>query len=178
MLDMPRRNVTRFFIPLIDVLTLLFGAFLVMPLAQPATEEGRTIPEGGHMTYEELLREHRDNSKRIRELEAELDPLKQMLNKPIQERAAIRILEIDDRTGKLYYRDQGPDRIEVANQADAQALIEHDRAEARERNRELLYVILYPRDRTSSFPLIGQLANYRAWFSKVQVRFDKPGDNL
>ena len=34
MIQLPQRSVTRFFIPLIDVLTLLFCIFLVMPLAQ------------------------------------------------------------------------------------------------------------------------------------------------
>src|SRR5438067_4217840 len=37
-IQMPRRSVTRFFIPLIDVLTLLFCIFLLMPLVK-ATEE-------------------------------------------------------------------------------------------------------------------------------------------
>ena len=39
MLHMPRRSVTRFFIPLIDVLTLLFCVFLVMPLAKGTGED-------------------------------------------------------------------------------------------------------------------------------------------
>ena len=33
MIVMPRRSVTRFFIPLIDVLLLLFVVFLLMPIA-------------------------------------------------------------------------------------------------------------------------------------------------
>src|SRR5690349_9265321 len=36
MIQMPRRSVTRFFIPLIDVLTLLFCIFLLMPMVRPA----------------------------------------------------------------------------------------------------------------------------------------------
>ena len=42
MIQMPRRSVTRFFIPLIDVMTLLFCIFLLMPMIQ-STGEG---PEG------------------------------------------------------------------------------------------------------------------------------------
>src|SRR2546421_228343 len=36
----PRRSVTRFFIPMIDVLTLLFCIFLLMPFVKSAGEEG------------------------------------------------------------------------------------------------------------------------------------------
>src|SRR6516225_3918230 len=35
MIQMPRRSVTRFFIPLIDVLILLFCIFLLMPYVKP-----------------------------------------------------------------------------------------------------------------------------------------------
>ena len=38
MLEMPRRSVTRFFIPLIDVLTLLFCIFLMMPAVRKTAE--------------------------------------------------------------------------------------------------------------------------------------------
>src|SRR5438067_2336535 len=38
MIRLPRRSVTRFFIPLIDVLTLLFCVFLLLPLAVPEDE--------------------------------------------------------------------------------------------------------------------------------------------
>src|SRR5262249_43841786 len=42
MIQFPRRSVTRFFIPLIDVLTLLFCIFLLMPMIKPTgeTQEG------------------------------------------------------------------------------------------------------------------------------------------
>ena len=36
MIHMPHRSVTRFFIPLIDVLLLMFGIFLLMPMVKPA----------------------------------------------------------------------------------------------------------------------------------------------
>ena len=38
MIQLPRRSVTRFFIPLIDVLTLLFCIFLLMPLIKATGE--------------------------------------------------------------------------------------------------------------------------------------------
>ena len=36
MIEMPRRSVTRFFIPMIDVLTLLFCIYLLMPMVSEA----------------------------------------------------------------------------------------------------------------------------------------------
>src|SRR5688572_30060750 len=39
MIEIPRRSVTRFFIPLIDVLTLMFCIFLLMPVVK-ATGDG------------------------------------------------------------------------------------------------------------------------------------------
>ena len=39
MIQMPQRSVTRFFIPLIDVLTLLFCIYLLMPIVKPALAE-------------------------------------------------------------------------------------------------------------------------------------------
>ena len=38
MIEFPKRSVTRFFIPLIDVLTLLFCIFLLMPLVKAGGE--------------------------------------------------------------------------------------------------------------------------------------------
>src|SRR5437764_13258735 len=63
MIQLPHRSVTRFFIPLIDVLTLLFCIFLVMPLARS--------PEAGESDAERRQREDQ-----LRNLQAELDRLR------------------------------------------------------------------------------------------------------
>ena len=46
MIRMPRRSVTRFFIPLIDVLILLFCVYLLMPIVQTPSDAGD--PTGGN----------------------------------------------------------------------------------------------------------------------------------
>lgn len=179
MVEMPQRSVTRFFIPLIDVLTLLFCVFLVTPLAQPASEEGKPLPEGGQLTHEELVQQNQEDRQRLRALETQLEQLRDRLKDPIGERIALRVLEIDPDTGRLYYRDrQNPtaDRIEIRNAADALALIEHDRMRLGVEQRELVYVVLYPRDRSSDRPTVRQREQYESWFRGVQVRFDRPGD--
>jgi hypothetical protein len=178
MVRLPQRSVTRFFIPLIDVLTLLFCIFLVMPIisapeeqrsgdaAAAREEEVRRLKED----LERLRRESPDLSKRLQD---ELDRLRQEKIQTLKERIALRVLEIDPNTGKLYYRD--PERIEIRNQADALQLIDRDRAARGVGRRELYYLILYPRDPNSSYPTQGQRRDYERWFSGVALAFDVPG---
>jgi hypothetical protein len=153
MIRLPQRSVTRFFIPLIDVLTLLFCIFLVLPLAkspedQAAPEAGRTSPEvktQGPTPAEDA--------------------------RALQERLWVRVLEIDPKTGNLsyYYRGQ---RVDVRSQADARTLIEGDRRE--HPRRDLYCLILYPRT-PSSYPTVGQVRQYQRWFEGVALGFDVPG---
>ncbi len=170
MIEAPKRSVTRFFIPLIDVLTLLFCVFLIMPLARPDTEEGAALPKSG----DELLKQHFQDQENIRRLQEELKKIQEKKGLSLQERLAIRVLEIDPQTGELYYR--SPERHPIKDQADAQSLIENDRRALAVNQKELLYVILYPRDRESDRPTGAQREKYERWFRDVQVRFDKVGD--
>jgi hypothetical protein len=80
-------------------------------------------------------------------------------------------LEIDAETGKLYYRD--PQRILIPDEAAAHALIDSDRRKLGQR--ELYYLILYPRDPASSYPTRGQREHYDRWFAGVALGYDIPG---
>src|SRR5579885_835387 len=103
MIQMPRRSVTRFFIPLIDVLTLLFCIFLLMPLVKaPAEtpEDGRPTTDGGERPGQESAKGRDDTPEKLR---AELEELRQAKKEVLQQRLAVRVLEIDPRTGRLYY---------------------------------------------------------------------------
>jgi hypothetical protein len=182
MIQMPRRSVTRFFIPLIDVLTLLFCIFLLMPLvkapAEPPAEARPGSPEEEiarlRREVDRLRRERNDTPEKLR---AELDELRQSKKQALQERLAVRVLEIDPKTGKLYYYDQG--RAEVSNEAEAAELVRRDRAAVGEGNRELYYEILYPRDPLSPYPLLAQRRKYDEWFKDdVAHGWDIPGAPL
>jgi hypothetical protein len=175
MINLPRRSVTRFFIPLIDVLTLLFCIFLVLPLAQNPgagpSEAARTSEERLRQLQEELDRRGRAGDQVARELQEQILRLKREKTRALQEQVAVRVLEIDPDTGALFYRD--PDRVPVRNQADARALIDEDR---RARGgRDLYYLILYPRGRTKGFPTRGQREQYDRWFADVAHAYDIPG---
>jgi hypothetical protein len=181
MIQMPRRSVTRFFIPLIDVLTLLFCIFLLMPLVKAPGEEA----DGSGTTRDEEVERLRQEVKRLQEerdatpakLHEELDRLRQEKIEALQQRLAVRVLEIDAATGQLAYND--PERAEVRTEADARALVERDRRATAGGSRELYYLILYPRDPNSPYPLGKQRARYDAWFKDLVAHgWDIPGASL
>jgi hypothetical protein len=136
MIRMPRRSVTRFFIPLIDVLILLFCIFLLMPIVEEGAEgPGRaklTAGEAEQLRAEiERQRQHIAElertrpSNRTRELEEELARLRREASRSVTERLVIRTFQIDPKTGELVYYD--PERMVVRNQADALELLDRDR---------------------------------------------------
>lgn len=170
MIQSPRRSVTRFFVPLIDVLILLFCIFLLMPfVSQPAGDKGEgpppevkdpTLPD----TVEKLQTELAAARRRIEEYH------KQRAN--LGERLSVKVLEIDKDTGRLFSFDpEGGGRQEVRDQADAQRLINQQRARAGAK--DVFFLILYPRE-LSGFPLREQVETYRRWFHDVPHGFDNP----
>jgi hypothetical protein len=174
MIQLPRRSVTRFFIPLIDVLTLLFCIFLVLPLAKApgdTSEDVAALEDRLRAKEQEVERLRQSGRDLPRELRDEIDKLRQQKGKALQKLLAVRVLEIDKDTGKLYYRD--PERIPIPDEAAAHALIESDRRKLGQK--ELYYLILYPRDTSSGFPLRGQRESYDRWFEGVALGYDIPG---
>jgi hypothetical protein len=176
MIKLPRRSVTRFFIPLIDVLLLLFCIFLLMPLVKggnetPADDAEAVRPERVRKLEEELERLRRQLRDTPQDVRAELEKLRREKIQVLQEKLSIRVLEIDAASGKLYYRD--PERIEIASQAKAAELIDQDRA--RRGTAELYYLILYPRDPASPYPLREQRERYERWFADVAHGWDTLG---
>src|SRR5262249_22307977 len=71
---------------------------------------------------EDLRQQQPDLSRRLQD---ELERLRREKVQALKDRLAVRVLEIDGKTGKLFYLD--PDRVEIRNQADARELIERDR---------------------------------------------------
>src|SRR5919108_4952232 len=146
MLRMPQRSVTRFFIPMIDVLTLLFCIYLLMPLAGgPDSAQAELRAREEQFRREQRLRELEHKQKAGEELSEEarkkFEELRKAHVKDLERKLLVRVLEVDAKTGRLYYRD--PERVEVRNQADARALVERDRRAAG--GRDLYYLVMYPR---------------------------------
>jgi hypothetical protein len=182
MIEMPSRSITRFFVPMIDVLTLLFCIYLLMPMVSDSSGES----EASRRQREELLRqleEERARKGKIgaeipRDLLAEIEKLRREKAQALQSRLNVRVLEIDPADGKLYYRGLKGARIEVASEGESAELIKRDQERTGAEKRELYYLILYPRDPKSAFPTVGQKRAYDRWFKEIALGYDVPGLDL
>jgi hypothetical protein len=169
MIERPKRAVTRFFVPLIDVLILLFCIFLLMPFVA-APESPEPDPKEKSKAAEPEL------SKDVKELRTELERARREVEKLRAERGnlaehlSVKVLEIDPRDGRLYYFQDGQ-RVNVTTQAAADAVITvHKRASG---TKEPFFLILYPRTK-SGYPEQQQADDYARWFKDVQFQFDRP----
>ena len=179
MIQLPRRSVTRFFIPLIDVLTLLFCIFLLMPMSKenPDAQESAnsstadlTLGQEGQPSSSTAAKEDRSESGTVAKEREALERLRNEKMEVLQQRLFIRLLEIDAETGRLFYREADKAR-EIASQADALDLILRHKREAG--NRELYYLFLFPR-RLTGYPEQRQLERYDSWFKTVAHGTDNP----
>jgi len=170
-IQLPRRSVTRFFIPLIDVLTLLFCIFLLMPLIK-ATGETQDAAGLDQSLRDSSISKQAGTPERTK-LEQDgrdLERSRKERIKKLQENLYLRVLEIDADTGKLFYHD-GERQREMRSQDDALKLIGAHRQEAG--TRELYYLLLYPR-RLTGFPQRAQVERYENWLRDVAHTIDNP----
>jgi hypothetical protein len=145
-----------------------------MPLAKGPEETAADVAalEDQIRQKEQELEQIRASGRDLpRELRDEIEKLRREKGKALQKRLAVRVLEIDGVSGKLYYRD--PERIPVPDEAAAHALIESDRRKLGQK--ELYYLILYPRSRGSTYPTVAQRQQYDRWFESVALGYDIPG---
>ena len=158
MIERPKRAVTRFFVPLIDVLILLFCIFILMPFVATPQRPDPEPKDKAKAKEPELPTD-------VRELRAELERARREA-----ERLSVKVLEIDPRDGRLYYLQDG-ERVPISNQAAAEVVITlHKRASG---TKEPFFLILYPRQK-SGYPEQRQADDYARWFRDVQFQFDRP----
>ncbi len=178
MMHMPRRNVTRFIIPLIDVLILLFCIFLLMEFnsASQADEESEKVAQASE-DYDQLASELDRRTKELQRFDdirpqlADLDKLLEELERlrnasknNLQQQAYVRLIDIDPKDGSIsFFDDAKPNQPikKIASAKDARELIERHKQEAM--GREVYYYFVYPRTR-SIYPLFGQEQDYKEWF--------------
>lgn len=175
MIELPRRSVTRFFIPLIDVLVVLFGIFLLMPAM---TQNGPDLPADVTDPADAVVPPSHpdpDNPEALARLLhlARLDNARlQKEKREAMERLSVRVLEIDGATGKLFYG-AGPERVELASESQARGLVDSLRRRRENEGRDLYFLFLLPRT-PSGYPTQGQIDMYRRWFAGVPSGFDNP----
>jgi biopolymer transport protein ExbD len=181
MIKMPHRNVTRFFIPLIDVLILLFCIFLLMDFnaESKADIQLETVEDQSAdiLRLEENQRRITAENQKFDEMRPQLEKTAELLKriaelekanqKNLQERSFFRIIDIDSKDGTIsFYDESRPDQpvIKLADEKAVQVLIERHKQEAK--GREVYYYFMPPRP-LEGFPTKGQIRNYKAWFSKA-----------
>ena len=188
MIQMPRRNVTRFFIPLIDVLILLFCIFLLMEFNSDAkvTEQSEDVEsqdwklgmmaEDVRKSTKQLQKydELRPQLDQLQKLQEELEQLRNANQKDLQQHAYVRIIDIDGKDGSISFFDEARPKepIKIKDAQSAQALIDRHTREAS--GRAVYYYFLYPRT-VSVYPLFGQEQQYRKWFKNVANSLVKVG---
>jgi biopolymer transport protein ExbD len=184
MIHMPRRSVTRFFIPLIDVLLLLFSIFLLMPAmsGEKAGEDSRPVRSAEELqkdidALENKLKQALDDLRKLQlekdpkgELEkmrAELEKLRKEKEQALQRPTFVRVIDIDGKTGNLSFFDTANldnPQTPIPNQQAAKELIARHKKEAE--GRQLYYHFLFPRQETGR-PTQAQELEYRRWFAGV-----------
>jgi hypothetical protein len=168
-ISLPRRSVTRFFIPLIDVLILLFCIFLLMPFVSgPTTPEPDTTPKKD--VQPPLPDNVRDLQIQLTEARNRIERMQKASQANLADRLSVRVLQIDRKDGTLYYFD--PDRQEIRTEADALRLIERQKALAGAAGgvKDVLFLILYPQE-ASGFPTRKQEEQINHWFRDVPHKF-------
>jgi hypothetical protein len=169
MIALPRRSVTRFFIPLIDVLTVLFCIFLLMPLVRSPQPVMESVAAGEQVT-EASAPADGPTGELVRQEREELERLQREKIETLQQRLYVRVLEIDADNGKLFTH-EGNQRLEIANQAAAERLIARQKQEAA--GKELYYLFLFPR-RLTGYPEERQAKQYENWFKGIAHGKDNP----
>jgi len=177
--------VTRFFIPLIDVLTLLFCIFLLMPMVKSTSDlasenqesDGRTILAEERQELEQLRQEKKAWLEWNR-LQEELKLLNARVREALEQGMFLRVLEIGD-GGKLYFYDPAREkdrRVEITKE-NVRHFLETQKRLAQ--GKELYLLILYPRraEGFPGFPLQEQRTEYDHWFKDVAHGYDIPYRN-
>lgn len=181
-LHMPHRSVTRFFVPLIDVLILLFCIFLLLDYNSETNYEKQSIDVENQSAQARITEDAlTSRTKEIQRLEKKLEDLREQnpeaaglideierLRKELdklkslrpQDRITFRIIDIDAKDGTISYYD-GKKAEPLPDAAAARALIARHKKQAA--GKELYYHFLYPRPR-KVFPLVGQEEDYAEWF--------------
>jgi hypothetical protein len=172
-IERPKRAVTRFFIPLIDVLILLFCIFLLLPFTnQPGTAKSadNQAEEKKEMTREELLRENAGLRLELAKAQKDIRQLQEERTNPA-EKVAPFVIEIEPSQGHLIYYSGGKAR-RINDQRDAQEVIDQHKRRIGI-GKDPLFIIMMPRQ-FSVWPSAPQLAMYQSWFKDVPAQINNP----
>lgn len=172
MIQLPKRSVTRFFIPLIDVLILLFCIFLLLPFArQDALDQGN----GGSNREREDPVTLKNRLEKIDRERIRLAETRSATGRKLSGRIAPVILKIDSGDGGLVRENPaGLVRIDPeTNPGQVRRMVEDDRrkiAASGGQNREPYYIFLP--GPASPYPTVSQRQKYLRWFAEADAAAD------
>jgi hypothetical protein len=164
----PRRSVTRFFIPLIDVLILLFCIFLLMPFVSTPAADDAGKPE---VKAPELPTNVQELQKQLAAAQKERDEAAKRLDRFQKDRGTglvVRTLEIDPRTGYLLF--YGPERLEIKTREMAEDLVALQKQRAGEK--DVHFVIRYPTGPDPAPVSRADREKFEAWFKDVSHGYE------
>ncbi|WP_020473950.1 hypothetical protein [Zavarzinella formosa] len=170
MIERPKRSVTRFFVPLLDVMILLFGMFMLMPFVSKDPDAQEPVVEKKDNSPAPLPTDVVEIRQALEKARREIERLKALGRSSLSDRMSVKVLEIDPKDGRLYYIQDGKP-VQVDSELAAENMITIHKRQAG--NREPFFLILYPRKR-SGFPEQQQADDYARWFRGVQFQFDRP----
>src|SRR5262249_48198259 len=142
----------------IDVLLLLFCIYLLMPLAQgneenPGDLNPVELKEQTQQARKQLERTRKD----LQDTDRKLAELRRERVNLLHQKLAIKVLEIEPRTGKLYSHAGLGERVDINSAKDAEKLIGKHKQEVS--GRDLYYLFLFPRQDTG-YPEQRQFEQY------------------
>jgi hypothetical protein len=195
-IHMPRRSVTRFFIPLVDVMMLLFSMFLLMPILEERGAGGGGLDQ---MSRTELVKENQamkykldqaesqvkgllteiaatrpyvDTQKSLSELKKELALLKEGKVGELSKRLFPQVLMYNPKTDGLIYYDPTatPGVTKIQNSTDAASLIAKHRIQAQAKGLDLHYFMLHGEYFKMEGPNDARAEEFKKWFVKVPYK--------
>lgn len=178
MIVLPRRSVTRFFIPMIDVLILLFCAFLLMPFSNRPDAGAAAAGDNRRKRLAEATeRRQAEDNKRLEDTIRQLRDARQATASGLSGRIAPILLVIDNKTGRLERRELAGTKIidGDARPGQVRAMVDADRTRLREstgRTLEPYYSIQLPTDSLSPYPTREMRQKYLGWFQEAGAAAD------
>jgi hypothetical protein len=188
-IEMPKRSVTRFFIPLVDIMMLLFSMFLLLPMIEGSNEardgsglspakledDNRALKEMVAMLKKQvqdlsaevaLLRQYADPQISLEQLKKEIEELRKTKIDVLQKRLYLQVVAFDPNRDDLVYFEKSPEAKTkvIASATDAGMLIHQHEKKAQENGLDLFYILLLPPSRG---PTEGQLRQWEKWFGDV-----------
>jgi hypothetical protein len=188
MIEMPKRSVTRFFIPLVDIMMLLFSMFLLLPIiessgqgtegkpADDVKKENQSLKETVALLQKQvrgladevtLLRKFADPQISLEQLKKEIENLRKTKIDVLQKRLFLQVVAFDPNRDDLVYFERSPEpKTKVlAGPKEINKLVEQHEKQAQENGLDLFYVLLLPP--APRGPTEAQLRQWEKWFGDV-----------